>query len=82
MKGQYKFYHWSITMYTGLLLVILLYDVIIWRHFTLFHKSQNKIISKFIEKLMNYRIMFKDTHTILRLDYRDAYIILLCCNRN
>ena len=29
MSGQHWFYHWSITVYTGLSLVILLYDFII-----------------------------------------------------
>ena len=30
MGGQQKYYHWSITVYTGLLLAILSYDVIIF----------------------------------------------------
>ena len=34
--------------------------------------SRNKIVSKFVEKLNKYRILFKDVLTFLGLDYRDA----------
>ena len=37
-------------------------------------KSQNKIVSKSVEK---YRIMFKDILTFLGLDYRDASLMTL-----
>ena len=37
------------------------------------YKSQNKIVSKFVEK----RIMFKDILTFLGLDYGDALLITL-----
>ena len=36
-----------------------------------------KIVSKFIEKLFKYRIMFEDILTLLGLDYRDASLIKL-----
>ena len=39
------------------------------------YKSQNKIVSNFVEKLLKYRIMFKDILTYLGLDYRDAPLI-------
>ena len=39
--------------------------------------SLNKILSKFVVKLLNYRILFKDTLTFLGLDYRDALLITL-----
>ena len=46
------------------------------------YKSQNKIVSKIDEKLLEYRIMFKDILTFLGLDYRDGllktlYIVVL-----
>ena len=34
------------------------------------YKIRNKIVSKFVEKLLKYRIMFKDILTFLGLDYR------------
>ena len=39
------------------------------------YKSRNKIVSKFVEKLLKYRIMFKDIITFLGLDYKDALLI-------
>ena len=39
------------------------------------YKSRNKIVSKFVEKLLKYRIMFKDILTFLEFDYRDASLI-------
>ena len=39
------------------------------------NKSQSKIVSKFVEKLLKYRIIFKDILTFLGLDYRDALLI-------
>ena len=41
------------------------------------YDSRNKIVSKFVEKLSKYRIMFKDILTSLVLDYRDASLITL-----
>ena len=41
------------------------------------YKSCYKIVSKFVEKLLNYRIMLKDIFTFLVLDYRDASLITL-----
>ena len=40
-------------------------------------KSRNKIVGKFVEKLLKYRIIFKDTLTFLGLEHRDAYFITL-----
>ena len=37
----------------------------------------DKIIRKFLAKLLKYRIMFKDILAFLRLDYRDASLIIL-----
>ena len=37
----------------------------------------DKIIRKFVAKLLNYRILFKDILTFLILDYRDASLIIL-----
>ena len=34
------------------------------------YKSQNKIVSKFVEKLRKYSILFKDILTFLGLGYR------------
>ena len=39
------------------------------------YNSRNKIVSIFVEKLIKYRIMFKDMLTCLVLDYRDASLI-------
>ena len=36
--------------------------------------SVNKIVSKFVVKLLKYRLMFMDILTILGLDYRDVTI--------
>ena len=36
-----------------------------------------KIISKFVEKLLKYRTMFKDILTFLGLDYTVALLIIL-----
>ena len=41
------------------------------------YESRNKIVSKFVEKLLNYRIMFKDILTFLGFDYSDASLIAL-----
>ena len=41
------------------------------------YNSRNKIVSKFVGKLLKYRIMFKYTLTCLVLDYRDASLITL-----
>ena len=41
------------------------------------YNSRNKILSKFVEKLLKYRIMFKDIPTFLGLYYRDAPVIKL-----
>ena len=40
------------------------------------YKSRNKIISKFVEKLLKYRIMFKDIFTFLGNNYREASLII------
>ena len=40
--------------------------------------SLNKIVSKFVAKLLKYRILFKDIPTFLGLDYRDASLVTLC----
>ena len=37
----------------------------------------DKIIRKFVAKLLKYRILFKDILTFLILDYRDALLIIL-----
>ena len=37
----------------------------------------NKIVSKFVAKLIKYMILFKDILTLLGLDYRDASLITL-----
>ena len=39
------------------------------------YKSQSKIVSKFVAKLIKYMILFKDILTIIGLDYRDASLI-------
>ena len=38
--------------------------------------SGNQIVSKFVEKLLKYRIVFKDILTTLVIDYRDALLTL------
>ncbi len=39
--------------------------------------SRSKIVIKFVEKLLKYRLMFKDILTFLGLDYRDASLITM-----
>ena len=41
------------------------------------NKRFDKIIRKFVAKLLKYRILFKDILTFLRLDCRDASLIIL-----
>ena len=41
------------------------------------NKSRYKIVSKFVEKLLKYWIVFKDKLTFFGLDYRDAPLITL-----
>ena len=41
------------------------------------YKSRNKILSKFVEELLKYGIIFKDILTLLELDYIDAKLIAL-----
>ena len=41
------------------------------------YKCRIKIVSQFVEKLLKYRIMFKDILTFLGIDYRDAPLITL-----
>ena len=41
------------------------------------YKSRNKILGKFVEKLLKYRIIFKDILNFLGLDYRDASLITM-----
>ena len=41
------------------------------------NKSRNKIVSKFGQKLLKYRIIFKDILTLLGLEYRDALPLTL-----
>ena len=38
---------------------------------------RNKIVSKFVEKLRKYRIMFKGILTFLGLDYRNGSLKIL-----
>ena len=40
-------------------------------------KSFDKIIRKFVAKLLKYRTLFKDILTFWELDYRDASLIIL-----
>ena len=40
------------------------------------YKSGNKFVSKILEKLLNYRIMFKDI-VFLELDYRYVSLMTL-----
>ena len=42
------------------------------------YKSRNKIVVKFVEKLLKYRKIFKDILTFLGLDYKVASLIILC----
>ena len=49
------------------------------------YKSQNKIVSKFVEKLRKYSILFKDILTFLGFSWLQigfAYNIVLCCPKN
>ena len=39
--------------------------------------NQNIIVSKFVEKLLKYRILFKNIPTLLGLYYRDASLMTL-----
>ena len=39
------------------------------------YKSRNKILSKFVEKLLNCRIMFKDILAFVGLDNREVPLI-------
>ena len=41
--------------------------------------SLNKIVSEFVEKLFEYRIMFKDILTFIVLDFRDVSHVLSAC---
>ena len=41
------------------------------------YNSRNQIVSKFVEKLLKYRIMFRDILTCLGLNYIDALLIRL-----
>ena len=41
------------------------------------YKCLIKILIKFVEKLLKYRVMFKDILTFLGLDYRVAPLITL-----
>ncbi len=41
------------------------------------YKSQNKILSKLNEKLLKYRIMFKDIIPFLGLEYKYALLITM-----
>ena len=44
----------------------------------MYKSIRNKIVSKFVEKLMKNKIMFKDILIFLRLDFRDASLLTLC----
>ena len=44
------------------------------------YKSRNKIVSKFVVRLLKDRIMFNDILTFLGLVYRDASLIPLYFN--
>ena len=39
--------------------------------------SLKKIVSKFLAKLLKYRLLFKDILTFVGLDYRDGLLITL-----
>ena len=41
------------------------------------YKSRNEIVSTFVEKLLKYRILFKEILIFLGLDYRDSSLITL-----
>ena len=41
------------------------------------YKCRIKILNKYVEKLLKYRLIFKDIFTFLGLDYRDASLITL-----
>ena len=41
------------------------------------YDSRNKIASKFVEKMLKYRMMFKDILTCLVHDYIDASLMTL-----
>ena len=41
------------------------------------YKSHNIILGKFVEKVRNYSIMFKDIMTFLGLNYRDTSLKIL-----
>ena len=41
------------------------------------YKSRNITVSKFVEKLLKYGILFKDILTFLGLDHRDVSLITL-----
>ena len=43
----------------------------------MYKKSKNKNLSNIVEKLLKYRIIFKDVLTFLGLDYRDASLLTL-----
>ena len=44
--------------------------------------KQNKVVGKFVAKLLKYGILFKDLHNILGLDYRDPLIITMVIGIN
>ena len=46
------------------------------------YKSRNKIVGKFVEKLLKYRIMFEDILTFTGLERCSAYNNVICCPRN
>ena len=39
--------------------------------------SHNKFLRKYVEKLLKYRIMFKDIPTLLGFDYRITSLLML-----
>ena len=41
------------------------------------YESRNKIVREFVEKLLKYRMPFKDILTFLGTNYRDASLITL-----
>ena len=41
------------------------------------YKSFDKILNKFVAKLLKFRKLFKDILSSLGLDYRDALVIIL-----
>ena len=42
-----------------------------------FDNYVDKIVSKFVAKIIKYMILFKDILTYLGLDYRDALLIIV-----